>query len=135
MGTFLIILIILFVCWPWITKWTGRWFRGFMSRRAEDMMRRMMGMPSRKEEKRRRSAGGGKRDYHRQWQSAGGRSYRRPPRENAATLMKSVAVDVEYTEIKEFNSASFVTDDGRNVRIVTERQVSDVEYTEIKEVS
>jgi len=49
MGVFLIILLLLLILWPWISPYVTRWIRMFMARRAEDMMRRMMGMPSRKE--------------------------------------------------------------------------------------
>ena len=52
MGTTLIIIIILLLLWPWIVKWTKK----FMMRRAEDALRRAMGMPSRKEEERMRAA-------------------------------------------------------------------------------
>lgn len=102
-----------------------------MSRRAEDMMRRMMGMPSRKEEKRRQ------RQQERQ---ASGDSQRgqqtrrhRSPSVRAAQLMRQVAVDVDYTEIREFRSQTIIDPEPRGKhRIVLEEQVSDVEYTEIK---
>lgn len=108
-----------------------------MARRAEDMLRRMMGMPSHKEERRanRRSgayaggdAGTGSRKYRKS-----GRRYHREPRTDAAALLKSVAVDVEYTEIREFSSDSVIGGDNPQRHAYDEEQVSDVEYMEIRE--
>lgn len=104
-----------------------------MRHRAEDFMRRMMGMPSRKEEKRRSresgrtsgAASGGK-----------GRKRRRrngSPSERPSEILSSVATDVEYTEIREFQSTRIAEGREGATRVVTEEQVSDVEYIEIKE--
>ena len=47
MGTiFLILIIVCILFWPWISKW----LRGYLARRSEDALRKMMGMPTRKEE-------------------------------------------------------------------------------------
>lgn len=95
-------------------------------------MRRMMGMPSRKEEQRRQKQA---RRQQTQGQSGGNhdpRRHHRPAKQDAAELMKSVAVDVEYTEIKEFESRTIVEDDGRTRRVQTEEQVSDAEFTEVR---
>lgn len=139
MGLFLIILVVICLCWPWISRLLSRWFSGFMARRAEDMMRRMMGMPSRKEERRANRAAGQSRDSsgaserrESNRRASGGR-YHRKPRTDAAALLKSVAVDVEYTEIKEFESTTIVEDDGKTRRVYNEEQVSDVEFMEIRE--
>lgn len=142
MGLFLIILLVVFIFWPWISRWVGRWFRSYMTRRAEDMVRRAMGMPSRKEEERAaRASNGSDRTQsahtgspHRRHASKPGSRYHRPSRTDAAALLKSVAVDVEYTEIKEFDSTTIIDDDGRgNPRVYDEEQVSDVEFMEIRE--
>ncbi len=47
--------------------------------------------------------------------------------------MKDVAEDVEFTEIREFESESILeeSDARRSRRIYREEQVSDAEYTEI----
>lgn len=131
MGTFLIILILLFLIWPLIRGPVSRWFNSFVSHRTEDVMRRMMGMPSRREEKRRRK-------QQAQKDSSTGRGYGRkrnasPPKPHPAAMMKSVAVDVEYTEIREFESKTTIDSDGKTTRIKTEEQISDAEYIEIKE--
>lgn len=103
------------------------------------MMRRMMGMPSRKEERRANRAAGQSRDSsgaserrESSRRTSGGR-YHRQPRTDAAALLKSVAVDVEYTEIKEFESTTIVEDDGKTRRVYNEEQVSDAEFMEIRE--
>lgn len=138
MGAFLIILIVVWLLFiifrPAITRWTQQ----FMARRAEDMMRRMMGMPSRKEEQRRKrqaSRGSESQADGRQPRGGAGRSsrrYHRSPRYDAADLMRSVAEDVEYTEIREFESTTIVDESDGNTRVIDEEQVADVEYTEIR---
>lgn len=133
MGIFLIILLLICLFWPWISKWVGRWVQGFMARRFEDMTRRMMGMPSRKEERRRNrnsetNGGNGRRRDAR-------RRHRRPT-ENAADIMKTVAEDVEFTEVREFESTTIteetISGGTRTRRVYREEQVSDAEFVEIK---
>lgn len=131
MGTVLIILIIIFLVFPLVRGPLSRWFSGFMARRTEDMVRRMMGMPSRKEEKKRRkkaAEGGSRFSGGRRRSGAASRDRERHP----AAMMQPVAVDVEYTEIREFESRTTISDDGQSMRIVTEEQVSDAEYVEIR---
>ena len=137
MSIVFVILIVLLVCWPWISRFVTRMVSQFMARRAEDMMRRMMGMPSRKEERRKRRSresahkhgDGGENFYSDGSADAGKRRHRRPAY-SVAALLRSVAVDVEYVEIREF-SPPFM-DDGSRFKLVYEEQVSDVEYTEIR---
>lgn len=137
MGVVLIILLIIFVAWPWISKWLGQLFRWYMARKTEDMMRRMMGMPSRKEEKARAQS----RRKEEEAQSRNRRKtssrhrYHRPPRQDAATLLRSVAEDVEYTEVREFESTHIAADRGTEHLEYDEEQVSDAEFTEIKKKS
>ena len=94
MGTiFLILIIFCILFWPWIS----RWLRGFLARRSEDAIRRMMGMPSRKEEEKMRR----KRDEgYRQSQS-----YREEDNlsrgEKIVRDMQEYAEDVDFIEIKE----------------------------------
>lgn len=126
---FLLILLILFVIWPLIREPVLRWFNSFMSRRAEDMIRRMMGMPSRKEERRQRK--------QREKDQARNRGTKGSPRSGTsevhpAAMMKQVAVDVEYTEIKEFESRTSVEQEGDKTKIIYEEQVTDAEFIEIK---
>lgn len=128
MGIFLIFLLILALLWPYIM----RLLRRYMAGRAEDMMRRMAGMPTRKEERRRArrnraaaSGGNGPRQESRRHSA---------PSQDAASIMKDVAEDVEFTEIREFESESILEeeDSRRARRIYREEQVSDVEFTEIR---
>ena len=86
------------VLWPWIIKWV----KGFVSRRAEDTIRRMMGMPSRKEEERMRKEQERRRSsaYEAQSQANAESSHEKARRE-AVMAMKEYAVDVEYVEIRE----------------------------------
>lgn len=76
-----------------------------MAHRAEDMMRRMMGMPSRAEEKKRRKKA---RKEEKQFRHSHNEDnpYRTSRHYNSrsqsmAEMMQDVAVDVEYVEIKE----------------------------------
>ena len=126
MGIFLIILLLICLFWPVIT----RWLRGYMSRRAEDMIRRMAGMPSRKEEQRRAKATQNRR-YRQEQQH---RSYQEHQAEREAALknMRESAVDVEYTEIREYSEDTVIEGSGarREKRIYRESQVTDAEWTE-----
>ena len=132
MGLFLIILLVIWLAIVIFRKPLGRWFAGMRSRIMEDLVRRMMGMPSRKEEKRR--ARQASNESTRGSRSRNGGNRRRGGRRSpdAAEMMHSVAVDVEYTEIKEFDSTVIAEESSEGTRTVTEEQVSDVEFTEIK---
>lgn len=116
--------------WPLIWRGISALLRRFMARRAEDMMRRMMGMPSRKEEKRRKRGAKTHNQYSsRVYSEPAGQSYRS---DDPARMMKKVAEDVEFTEIREFESKTTVDFDPKTNKLVVEEQVSDVEFTEIK---
>lgn len=102
------------------------------------MMRRMMGMPSRKEEKRRAQAkprqnrqSSSSRDDSRRGSRTERHYSRGGRRPNVVQMMKDVAVDVEFSEVKEFSSSTIITEDDDQTRIITEEQVSDAEYVEI----
>lgn len=135
MGVFLIILLLLLILWPWISPYVTRWIRMFMARRAEDMMRRMMGMPSRKEERRRARAASASAGNQGGASSGTDRRARRhrSPRQDAASMLRSVAEDVEFTEIREFGPAPIAGADETPRHKYNEEQVSDVEFTEIKD--
>ena len=127
MGTFLIILIILFIVWPLVRQPLSRGFSGFAARRSEDFIRRMMGMPTRKEEERRRrqqrkNGQGRRKDTRRA----------APPHPHPAAIMKSVADDVEFVEIHEFEQRVTVEETPGKTRIKVEEQITDADFTEIK---
>lgn len=108
-----------------------RYLQRFMAHRAEDMVRRMAGMPSRKEEKRRR-----KEEQKRNASTGGGSARARTSADEAEGVraMREYAEDVTFTEIKEYSSETIIGEDasGKTRRIYREEQVSDVEYVEIK---
>lgn len=99
-----------------------RWLQGYMARRAEDMLRKMAGQPTRKEERRRTQ----------QQKSSGPPPP--PSHRHPAKMMNEVAEDVEYTEIREYSETTIEVGSGpeRQQRIYRESQVEDVKYTEIK---
>lgn len=124
MGVFLIILVAIFLLWPWIVKW----LRGYMARRAEDMMRRMAGMPPRKEEERRR------REQNRERRSERKRREAERRAEEGLRSMREYAEDVEFTEVREFSESTIIDqEESGKRRVYSESQVSDAEYTEIRE--
>lgn len=88
---FAIIILLVVFFWPQISSWIRR----FMARRAESVIRRMFGMPSRKEEERAR----------RNYQEKTKQTQERQRRENAADdivkAMHQYAEDVDFVEIKE----------------------------------
>lgn len=131
MSIFLIIILLAIAFWPWISKW----LRIFMARRAEDMMRRMAGMPSRKEEQRRRKQRQRQQQQRRQSAYPHDRARRdnsQDPEEGLRS-MQEYAEDVEFTEIKEYSETTIRQEGGNgNTRIYHESQVSDVEFTETK---
>lgn len=110
-----------------------------MSRRAEDMMRRMMGMPPREKKAGRgaRSAfsGAGRKRARQSGESRdhGSGSPESGRRYSVAALMQLVAVDVTYTEIKEFTSSTIGSERAESFRYVVEEQITDVKFEEIKD--
>lgn len=101
-----------------------------MAHRAEDMFRRMAGAPTRKEEERMRrrankERGKGKAKGRRKGTSGN-------PEPHPGKLMNEVAVDAEYTEIREFSERAEIYEEPLSGRVVVEEQVSDAEYVEIK---
>ena len=129
MLVFLIIIFVLFLIWPWIKQPVSNWFSRFMANRTEDMMRRMMGMPSRKEERKRQKQAAknnkGRRGAYRRQQHTDNRK-------RTASLMREVAVDVEYTEVKEFSSTTILQEDRQGSKVIIEEQITDAEYIEIR---
>lgn len=126
---FLIILLVIWLCWPAISRWLQR----MMLRRTEDIIRRMTGMPPRKEEERSRR--------NRQKESgpdARARRGRGDSRqsghmdESAHQAMRSYAEDVEFTEVREFSQTTISENETSGEGYRYESQVSDAEFTEIK---
>lgn len=103
------------------------------------MMRRMMGMPPREKNARRgaRSAfSGAGRKRARESDASGERgsgSSGTGRRYSVAALMQLVAVDVTYTEIKEFTSTTIGSERAESFHYVREEQITDVKFEEIKD--
>lgn len=118
MAIFLIVLLIIALLWPYITRWISR----YMARKAEDYLRDMTGMPPRDD----KSRGKKGRQSGRAARSGRGESRGAEP-----IIPKEYAEDVEFTEIKEYSEADLLEtdDDGR---VYHESQVEDAVFTEIK---
>lgn len=126
---FLIVLLILILGWQLFGGQIMRLISRWLSGKYEDGIRRMMGMPTRKEERRQRKRAAKENRGSARSSSASRNQESRP---HPAKMMKNVAVDVEYTEIKEFEERTIIETDNNSTRIRVEEQISDVEYVEIK---
>lgn len=133
MGTFLIILAIFFFVMPLLRRWLAPWIQRYMARKAEDMLRRQMGMPPREKQSRRKQK--------KQEASASARAQRKSRASRGADepiIPREYAEDVEFVEIKEFDNvevaAEATGDDGKKStrREYTETQISDAEWVDIK---
>lgn len=123
-GVILIIIFLLLVMRPMLQRWFGPMLQRWAMGKMEDRIRRMAGMPTRKEEARQRKA--------RSRREASGR--RTKAAFSTVRLLRTVAEDVEFTEIKEFSADP---ETGRpagrhTVRYKVEEQIEDAEYVEIK---
>lgn len=117
MATFLIILIIIVLLWPVLM----RWLRGYMARRAENYLRSRMGMPPRDDSRRRRRGGTSAKPERPE-------NERRPAE---PIIPKDYAVDVEFTEVKDYSEADLLKSNPDGT-VYHESQVEDAVYTEIK---
>ena len=105
-----------------------------MARRAEDTMRRMMGMPTRKEEERRRKAA--EREASRgAGRQRGDFSYQRgSDTYDSAPTLREYAEDVDFEEFKDYSTETRIGADGPAPEYAyAESQVEDAQYVEIKE--
>lgn len=145
MGIALVIILIIFLCWPTISKWVGRWVSAFVARRTEDYIRRATGMPPRpgsREAKRRAKAqasggyAGNQYDAHDPYgESPRGRygSRRRNSTGSSSIIPKEYAEDVEFTETIEYSGSTISGETPHSeIKFRRESQVSDVEWEEIR---
>ena len=138
MGILIVIIVLVVVCWPWIS----RWFRGFLARRTEDYLRKATGMPPRpgsREAKRQAREQERSQQQARQQESyaysGGSRSRRRrnPYSHQGPIIPKEYAEDVEFVEMVSYSENTIgVADNAGNAKVYHESQVSDVEWVEIK---
>lgn len=132
MSIFIIILIILIICWPWISPWLMRHIRNFVARHIENTIRRSMGVPPPpKQKRRRRWSRKDEPEIHDDGTSRQS-DYGEPPHGKPADMMKQVAEDVKFVEIKEFEE-TIIGDTPRETPYYREDQVSDADFVEIKD--
>ena len=123
-GTIIAIILIVFLLWPQITRWIKR----LMMRSWEKKLRKMAGQfggaaPPPNE---------GKRPDGRR------RKGNNPPlgsrqKQHPARMMKEVAEDVQYTEVREYSQTTIHTESDGTSTTYSETQVEDVKFTEIKD--
>ncbi len=123
-GTIIAIILIVFLLWPQITRWITR----LMMRSWERKLRKMAGQfggatPPPNDGKRH----GGRR-------RKGDTPPPQPrPKQHPARMMKEVAEDVQYTEVREYSQTTIHTESDDTSTTYTETQVEDVKFTEIKD--
>lgn len=122
-GTIIAIILIVFLLWPQITRWITR----LMMRSWERKLRKMAGQfggatPPPNDGKRH----GGRR-------RKGDTPPPQPKPKHPARMMKEVAEDVQYTEVREYSQTTIHTESGDTSTTYTETQVEDVKFTEIKD--
>lgn len=121
----LIILLILVLVVPYLWRVLKPYIARWAQRRAENMLRRAMGMPPRDKQTQRKHAfrnssgrNEGTSRYHR------GRT--------GPLIPKEYAVDVDFTEIHSYSEDTVISGNGDHVKFRTECQVSDAEIIEIR---
>ncbi len=135
---FLIIMAVLWVAWPFVTRWIRAWVMRRLQNKAEDYIRQAAGMPPRQEAKSRAKKANSRRGGSRQEAPQGTASGRRRAsssygRRRGPIIPKEYAVDVEYVEIKEYSSATVIGETPQGERVEWhESQVTDAEWVEIK---
>ena len=119
--TFLTIILVTIALWLIFSPYIKPWLRRRAERKLQDYLRAQMGMPTEKEQRRAR------REAEKQEKRTSGKLHA-----PAEIIPREYAVDVEYTEIRQFSQTTIASDSDSGRSFVTECQVSDVEYTEIK---
>ena len=128
-GLGIIILVVLFfwLVWPSISRWLKR----KAMERAEDYVRRSMGMPPRDKKSRKGNRGQNNAEESRYYQRT-----RRNPFENPygrePIIPKEYAEDVEFTETIDYSEKESFHRTAEKTKIYHESQISDAEWTEIK---
>lgn len=122
----LIILLILVLVLPYLWRLLRPYIARWAQRRAENMLRRAMGMSPHSKQNDRKHAFRTSADNRRE-------SSRRHHAPDGPLIPKEYAVDVDFTEIHSYSEETVISDagDGR-VKFRTESQVSDAEIIEIR---
>ncbi len=123
----LIIIIGLILALPTISRRVSGFVRQWIARAVERRIRRMMGIPPEPEKNRRSSARSARQNHTEETRGRQAGHGQHEP-----LIPKEYAVDVEYTEIREYSSRTEIHPDPDGVRVVTESQVTDAEYVVIR---
>lgn len=130
MSYFLLFILFAALLWPLWRRWLFR----FMQRRAEDYLRRSMGMPSRKEEQRARRKASRPASRPDDTSGFAFRARRRgepgPFDAPERIVPPEYAEDVKFTEYRDFGTGPVSS--GRKVEFRCESQVEDVDFVEIR---
>lgn len=124
MGIAIVIIILIILCWPMISKW----MQGFLARRTEDYLRKATGMPPRPGS---REAKRQARQQQQQPRSSRSRYYH----SHQPLIPKEYAEDVEFVETVSYSQTTTIgveTARPASRTVYHESQVSDVEWVEIK---
>lgn len=126
MGVFLVILIVVLLCWPAIQRWLAR----YAARRAEDYLRRATGMPPRPDSRAGKKA-------QRERERAQSRTRRRQTNTRGHrpvnATMQEYAEDVEFTETVSYSETVIGGQtDSVKEKEYRESQVTDAEWTEVR---
>lgn len=124
----IIILVILVIAWPYITRWGSQW----LARRLRNRFRGAMGIPPEPKPHRETRSERKQREAEEQARTRERRYAERAAGPHTPIIPKEYAVDVEYTEYHEYSENTEIRSDDSGVHIVTESQVTDAEYVVIK---
>lgn len=124
--TFIAIILLIIIVWLVFGESIKRALYGFIARKAEDSLRRSMGMPPRKEQKKKRS----QRRDNSSGRNAGRHASGRP---GEPVIPKEYAEDVEYVEIKSYSEDTVIREDasGRQTVVESESQIEEAEVISI----
>lgn len=127
-----IILILLVVVLPYVYRWLRPYIYRWMQRRAENYMRRAMGMPPRGKERKEERSQGRSRSRDESRGRSRGYGQRAYASSDEPLIPKEYAEDVSFTEMHSYSEDTVIGEDGGHVKVKVESQVSDAEIIEIK---
>lgn len=125
-------ILLIILVWLIFGRQISAWSRTFMAHRAEDAVRRMMGMPSRREERKARERA--ERAARSADSSYSHDRYRQSAHsDNDPIIPKEYAEDVEYVEIRDYSYSRIIKDDNEGRTVYHESQVEEAQIIEIKD--
>ena len=136
--TAIVIILAIIAIWLIFAPYIRPWLQRRAEQKLADYLRRQMGMPTEKEQRQAEKNARNRRNaaYGTWTNPAGHQNTRSRHPADEPLIPKEYAVDVEYTEIREF-AQTVIKDDSSESDAKTgfaaECQVSDVEYTEIRQ--